>query len=110
GEHVFHHPDLPVVVEWEIDVRARDEVQGQAPAARAAHREPDRRVGRGEEHEGGGKDGTRLLLRVAEEAPRPLPRPDPAGRELAELACEGLEPRRHEVEERSVAEAEWRPV
>src|SRR4029077_14462917 len=72
GEHVFHHPDLAVVVERDVDVRRRDEVERQPTAARTAHGETNRPVGRGEQCEGGRKHGPRLLLRVAEEAPGPL--------------------------------------
>src|SRR5581483_10588407 len=110
GEHVFHHPYLAVVVERNVDVRLRDEVERQAPAARAAYGEPHRPIPLREERERGRKGRTRLLLREAEEAPRPLPVPDVCGRELAELRTHGLEARGHEVEELAGTEAERCPV
>src|SRR6478752_9065619 len=110
SEHVFHHPDLAVVVEREVDVRLRDEVERQPPAARAADGEADRSVGRREKGERGREDGPRALLRVAEEAPGPFATSDPHGRQLAELAPGRLEPRRHQIEELPRPEPERRPV
>src|SRR6476646_1678056 len=108
---MFHHPDLAVVVERDVDVRMRDEVERQPAAARAAHGEPHRPVRRREEGERRREDRTRLLLGIAEEAPRPLAAPDVYGGELAELGRDGIAVSGHEVEELSrAAEAEWRPV
>src|SRR4029077_18926051 len=75
-EHVFHHSDLTVVVEREVDVRLGDEVQRQPPAARAADGDAHGSLRRGEERERGREDRARALLRVAEEAPWPIPVPD----------------------------------
>src|SRR5205814_1863437 len=44
------------------------------------------------------------------EAPRPLPRLDPARRQVGELVLERLELRGHQVEEDALAEPERRPV
>src|SRR5918999_3553437 len=72
GEHVFDHPHLAVVVEGHVHVRVRDEVHGRALARRAADCQPEPTRAGGEQEEGRGKDRTRPLLRVAEEAPRPV--------------------------------------
>src|ERR671936_2252491 len=47
---------------------------------------------------------------IAEEAPRPLPRLDPARGQVGELVLERVELRSHQVQEDTVAEAERRPV
>src|SRR2546430_9490392 len=89
----------------------RDEVDRQPSAARTPDGECHRPVRRREESERGREDGTRLLLGVAEEAPRPRSARDVYGSELAELHADGVEVRRHEVQELSrAAEAERRPV
>ena len=87
GEQMFHHPYLAVVVERNVDVRMRDEVERQPATARTAHREPHRTVGRREQREGRREHRTCLPLRKAEEAPRPLASPDVPGCELAELGA-----------------------
>src|SRR5262249_2971606 len=104
GEHVFHHTDLAVVGERDVDAWVRDEVERQTAATRAAHREPHRPVRGREQRERGRKDGTRLLLGVAVEAPRPLAALDVHCGELAELGPGGIETRSHEVEEFARAE------
>ena len=71
---------------------------------------PTAPVRRRQQRERGREDRSWLVLGVAEEAPRPLPTPDPRRRELAELAAGGLEPRSHQVEELAGVEAERRPV
>src|SRR4029079_2915908 len=58
-----------------------------------------------------GRDRARSPLPTAEEAPRPLPPSDPRRREPAELRCELLAARRHQVEvRRAFIEPERRPV
>src|SRR4051794_3306396 len=89
----------------------RDEVERQPSAARTPYGESHRPVRRREESERGREDGTRLLLGVAEEAPRPRSALDVHRGELAELSDDGVEVSRHEVQELSrAAEAERRPV
>src|SRR6476469_7256001 len=107
---MFHHPDLAVVVERDVDVRMRDEVEGQPAATRAAHGEPHRPVRRGEQRERGWEHRTRLLFRVAEEAPGPLAPLDVDGGELAELCADRVETSGHEVEELPRGESERRQV
>src|SRR5207302_11384273 len=72
--------------------------------------QPDRAVARGEHEKRGRKDRSRLLLRVAEEAPRPLPRSDARRRELAELGRHRLDTGGHQVQEDAALETEGRPV
>src|SRR4029077_18858793 len=93
-----------------VDMRMRDEVERQPATARTAHGEPDRPVRRREQRKGGREHGTRLLLRVAEEAPRPLAPLDVYGCELAQLGAHWVDPRGHEVEELARLEPERRPV
>ena len=110
GEHVLHHADLAVVVERDVDVRVRDEVDRQQAAVRAAHGEPHRPAGRGQERERGREHGPWLVLGVTEEAPGPLPPLDLPCRELAELGAGGVEACGHEVHELAGGQAERRPV
>src|SRR5712691_10282443 len=102
--------DLGVVVEREIDVLVRDQVDRGALAGRAADGEAERAVAGGEQEERGREDRARSLLRIAEEAPRPLPGLDPAGGESRHLRLEPVEPRGHDVVEDPTLETEWRPV
>ena len=94
------------------DVLVRDEVQGEPLARRAADgkAEPLLASAGCEEEERRREHRARPLLRVAEEAPRPLARLDPPGGEVAELESGLLQPRRHQIEELSRLEPEWRPV
>ena len=88
----------------------RDEVDRQLPARRAPDGEAERAVARRQHEERGREHGPDPLLRVAEEAPRPLPRLDARGGQLAELVGERLEPVGHQVEEHAALQAERRPV
>ena len=88
----------------------RDEVDRGALADRAVDGEPEPPVAGREQEERRREHGPRALLRVAEEAPRPLPRPDARGGEVAELVPDRLDPRGHEVEEDAAVETERRPV
>src|SRR6266851_2910808 len=83
-EEVLDDPDLGIVVERQVDVLGREEVDGDPLADRAADSDADRAgpASRREQEEGGGKDGSRLLLGEAEEAPGPLACGDAAGREV----------------------------
>src|SRR6476646_10825289 len=98
GKDVFHDPHFAVVVERQVDVLGRDDVHRRPQTSRAPHGEPDRAVSRSEQEKGGWKDGTRPLLRVAEEAPWPLPRSDSRRGELTELGRDRLDPRGHQVQ------------
>src|SRR2546427_1550731 len=73
-EDVLDDPDLGIVVEREVDVLGRDEIDGDPLTDWATDCDADRagRASRREQEEGGGKDGSRLLLGKAEEAPGPL--------------------------------------
>src|ERR1700736_317511 len=113
-EHVFDDADLGVVVERHVEMVLRDEVDRGLGTTRTANGEPDRVAlvpRRREQEERGRKDRSRLILRVAEEAPGPLPRADPQGGELRELRFERLQARGHQVQEGDAgAEPERRPV
>src|SRR5581483_6778252 len=67
-------------------------------------------LARREQPEERGEDGSRPLLGVAEERPRPAAGPDPVDREIAELRVELLDTGRHQVHEGAALEAERRPV
>src|SRR4051794_3089024 len=90
GEDVLDDADLPVVVEREIEVRRRDEVDRRARTGRAADGDRDVRPRGGKQRE---RRRIRLawtLLRVAEEAPRPLPRRQTAQGGLEQLVGDGV--------------------
>src|SRR5438874_1599238 len=110
SEDVSDDPDLRVVVKRHVDVAVRDEVHGEVVAAGAADGEAERAAAGREQGEERGEDRPRTLLRVAEEAPRPLARPDPARGEIAELGGDRLDPRRHQVQQRAGLGPERRPV
>src|SRR5438067_3806979 len=89
-----------------------DEVDGDARAGWAADRDPDGLPARprSEQEERRRKNRPGPLFRVAEEAPRPLPRLDPPRREICKLMAHVVEMRRHQVEEDAVLEPQRRPV
>jgi hypothetical protein len=93
--------DLGVVVEGQVDVLVCDEVDRDPEAGGTEDGEADRAVG-ALGARGGRRTGTRprSLLRVAEEAPRPLSGLDPADREVDELRVERLKSGGHQVQER----------
>src|SRR4051794_40861183 len=111
-EQMLHDADPAVVVPGQVDVLARDEVHREPHARRAADGDADEAVAvaRREQPERRREDGPRPLLRVAEEAPRPLARLDPPRGQVAELTVEPLEPRGHQVQEDTVLQPEGRPV
>ena len=110
AEDVLHHADLRVVVEREVDVLRRHEVDGDVLAGRAADGEPERPVAGREQEERRRKDGPRTPLRVAVEAPRPLAREDVPHREIGELLLGRLEAVGHQVQKALRAVPERRPV
>src|SRR5207253_3714943 len=80
GEHVLDDAHLRVVPERQVDMARRDEVHGRARTCRAADGDADRAVTWREHEERRREDRPGPLPGVAEEAPRPLPRLDPAER------------------------------
>ena len=87
-EELRQHADVAVVVEREVDVLARDEVDREPAAGRAAHR--DQRAARlarsaASSQKADGNTGRGALLGPAEEAPGPLPRLDPLRGDVGEL-------------------------
>ena len=111
-EDVLDDADLRVVVEGHVHMRRRDEVDRDAAADRAAHGDPDGLtiLRRGQQEERGGKDRARPLLRVAEEAPGPLPRSDPASGQVGQLVLHRVELSGHQVEKHALGEPKRRPV
>ena len=92
-------------------MRARDEVDGHCGAGGAADSEPDRVFARRDDSQRRRRHRARAVLRVAEEAPRPLPRSDTGGREIEQLGGERVLVRGHEVVESGARRAaERRPV
>src|SRR5919197_564197 len=110
AEQMLDDAHLPVVVERQVDVVVRDEVHGHAGARRAVHGEAERAVTRGKQEELRREHRPGPLLRIAEEAPRPLPRLQPSRGELGQLALERIEPRRHQIEEDTALKPQRGPV
>ena len=109
-EDVLDYLNVAVVVEREIHVRAADKVDGRALADRAADCEAELFGSGREEEKGRREDGLRSVLGVAEEAPGPVPRPDPPCGQVKEVTGCGFDPSRHQVEELRPRRAERRPV
>src|SRR5215207_5871952 len=84
--------DLRVVVERQVDVLVRDEVDRDTAAGGTANGEPQGAVPGRQEEERGRKHGSRAILGVAEEAPRPLTGQDLPDGEVRELRRDLLEP------------------
>ena len=110
GEHVRNDADLGVVVEREVDVLVRDEVDRDAAACRATHGQAEGAVARSQQEERGREDGPRPILRVAEEAPGPVAGLDATDGEVGQLGGGLLEAGGHQVEEPLLAQAEGSPV
>ena len=109
-EDVLDYLNVAVVVEREIHVRAADQVDGRALADRTADGEPDLVGGRREDEKGRWENGLWAVLRIAEEGPRPVTRPDLPRGEVEEVIRCLFDPSRHQVEELRPRSAERRPV
>jgi len=108
--HVGYDPDLARLAArpaWGNTVRVLAPATGKEPGALTGHGDA---VRGGEQEEGRREDRPRPVLRVAEEAPRPLARQDLPDGEIGELRRDVLEPRGHEVQEPVLGEAQRRPV
>ena len=110
GEHVIDDPDPLVVRERQVDVRVRDEVDRERVAGRAADGEPEPALAGRYGDEGRREDRPRPALRVAVEAPRPLPRLQMRRCGLQELVGGVAGARGHEVDEPARVASERRPV